>query len=295
MCLVARRDSRYESHMKKLIFATLVSLSTFSALAQCTGETRVFPSTDPVDQSEWRINTKMYAARAKEAPVVFVLPPIVGETVLDRRMAARFCANGLSAYIVEAVRPNSAEREINDLGVHDESYQRALAAVRHLISRLDADAGTELRYGLLGMSLGGMFSTFVAGSEPRIAATVIVASGGDVPSILATSDQESVAAQRSARLKTFGLANAGAYEELLRGKIPSDPLSVAGNIAPGSLYMFLATNDTTVPTRNQRLLRAAIRDPLVFAVNSAHATTLIKASTLHAGKITSFLAKRLRD
>lgn len=281
--------------MKKLILLTALSLVSLSAFAQCTGETRTFDAVDPVDKSDWKISTKMYVPRTKNAPVVFVLPPIVGETILDRRMAARFCANGMAAYIIQVVREVSSEREVSDLRVHDESYDRALGGVRQLITTLDREAGVRLNYGLMGMSLGGMFSAFIAGSEPRINATVIVASGGDVPSVLATSDQESVAAQRNARIRNFGLIDSMSYEDLLRKSITNDPVAVAGNIAPGSLYMFIATSDTTVPTRNQRLLRNAIREPLVFTVNSAHTATLIKASTLHAGKITSFLAKRLKD
>lgn len=281
--------------MKTIILASLLSILSFSASAQCSGETQLFDGVDPVDQSSWKISTKAYEARTPGAPVVFVIPPIVGETVLDRRMAARFCANGMSAYIVQLVRENSAEREVRDLSVHDESYARALGGVRQLMAQLDARAGQPRTYGLLGMSLGGMFSAYIAGSEPRIAATVIVASGGDIPSILATSDQESVAAQRNARLRTFGLMDAMSYEDLLRANISNDPLGVAGNIAPGSVYMFIATKDTTVPTRNQRLLRDAVREPVVFTVNSAHTATLVKAGTLHAAKITSFLAKRLKD
>ncbi|MBY0515636.1 MAG: hypothetical protein K2P81_01920 [Bacteriovoracaceae bacterium] len=277
--------------MKNLFILTSLLFSTFS-FAQCTGAERVFKTVDPIDQTPWDISTKEYVP-AKKSSVVFIVPPIVGETVLDRRLAAKFCANGMAAYIVQVVKIVAPEREAVDLSIHDESYVRAQGGVSSIIDILESENKFTGRYGILGMSLGGMLSAYVAGSEPRIIASVIAAGAGNAAGVLATSDQELVVKQRETRLSTLGFPNAQAYEEALRAAIPHDPLSVAGNIQPNSMYLFIANSDTTVPTKYQLQLRDAVKEPLVFRINSAHRNALIKAGTIHAGKITSFLLRRL--
>lgn len=281
--------------MKKLILGfTLLSISS-ATFAQCSGNERSFQAIDPVDKSSWIINTKEYLPAKNGVPVVFVLPPIVGETVLDRRVVNKFCANGMAAYVIQVVKENSPEREINDLRVHDESYERALGGVRQLISAMENDSRFNGKFGILGMSLGGMLSSYVAGSEPRILASVIVAGAGNVPGVLADSDQEIVVRQRNARLQALGLVDVEDYKQRLTNFVTRDPLFVAGNVAPRSMYLFIANSDTTVPTRYQQELRQAVSDPLVFVMNASHAPGLIKAATLHVGKMTSFFSKRLKD
>lgn len=280
--------------MKNLFLLAAIVLSS-PVHAACSGNERVFETRDPVDQSAWALTSKEYVPARAGAPVVFILPPIVGETLLDRRLAARFCKNGMAAYILHATKTVSAEREATDLAIHDESYVRAHGAVRAVIAELEKQGGVSGRYGILGMSLGGMLSAYVAGAEPKISASVIVAGAGNAAGVLANSDQELVVRQRNQRLGRLGFVDVPSYETALRAAIFHDPLSVAGNIQPKSMYMFIANKDTTVPTRYQRELRAAVAEPLVFVMNASHTPGLIKAGTVHAGKITSFLARRLKD
>jgi dienelactone hydrolase len=277
--------------MKNLFILSSLLFSSLS-FAQCTGAERIFKGIDQVDQTPWDISTKEYVP-AKKSSVVFIVPPIVGETVLDRRLAEKFCANGMAAYIVQVVKNIAPEREAIDLSIHDESYVRAQGGVSGIIDILESENKFTGRYGILGMSLGGMLSAYIAGSEPRIIASVIAAGAGNAAGVLATSDQELVVKQRETRLRNLGFPNVQAYEEALRAVIPHDPLSVAGNIQPNSMYLFIANSDTTVPTKYQLQLRDAVREPLVFRINSAHRNALIKVGTIHAGKITSFLLRRL--
>ncbi len=263
------------------------------ALATCDEVSRSYQTIDPVDGIEWKVETKEYLPATK-APMVFIVPPIVGETVLDRRMAARLCANGIAASIVQLVKTVEPEREVRDVRIHDESYIRAAHGISVLIEAYGAQPQLSGRFGILGMSLGGMLSAYVAGADKRIEASVIIAGAGNAAGVLANSDQELVVKQREARLRALGLPDVASYEALLRSVISHDPLSVAGNIAPKSSYLFIANSDSTVPTRYQFELRNAIRDPLVFVMRAGHTSGIVKAATLHAGKITSFFAKRLK-
>jgi dienelactone hydrolase len=280
--------------MKTLLIVLSLSVP-FVAFGVCSGEERVFQAVDPVDASPWAMTSKQYAPARPGAPVVFIIPPIVGETILDRRLASKLCRKGVAAFILHVSKAVPSEREATDLAIHDESYVRALGGVRAATEALEAQGTFSARYGVLGMSLGGMLSAYVAGAEPKIAASVIVAGAGNAAGVLATSDQELVVRQRTTRLASLGFVDPSNYEATLRQAITCDPLSVAGNIKPDSMYIFIARKDTTVPTRYQRELRAAVRSPLVFEMNAAHTMGLIKAGTIHAGKITRFLVKRLKD
>lgn len=277
--------------MKTLILIATIAFLSVSAFASCDGHLENFPMIDPTDQKPFNVTAKVYRpsiGKSERMPVIFILPPIVGETLIDRKLAAKFCSLGMASYIVNTVKDIPLEEEIPDLSVHDKSYVRALAGVRTVISALEKDPAINGNFGILGMSLGGMLSTYVAGSEPKIKASVIVVGAGNVPGVLAYSEQERVKAQRLGRQELFKIPDQKSYEEILRPLVPNDPIHVAANIRPGSMYMFIAVKDVTVPTRYQQELRNKVPDPLVYEMNANHFNGIVKAGTIHAGKIANF-------
>jgi hypothetical protein len=282
--------------MKNTVILLFVFLVSFSALAACDGHVENFPMIDPTDQKPFNVTAKVFRpelGKSEKMPVIFILPPIVGETIIDRKLAAKFCGLGMGAYIVNTVKDIPLEEEIPDLSVHDKSYVRALAGVRTVIASLETDPSINQNFGILGMSLGGMLATFVAGSETKIKASVIVVGAGNVPGVLAYSEQERVKAQREGRQKLFNIPNQKTYEEILKPLVPNDPINVAPNIRPGSMYMFIAVKDVTVPTRFQQELRNKVPDPLVYEMNANHFNGIVKAGTIHAGKIANFFLSQL--
>lgn len=279
--------------MKNLIFALglLLSLSSFA----CEQVTSSVTISDPADGADFTVAIKAYQPKNyKKNPAIFILPPIVGETVLDRTFAERFCNNGMASFILNVVKIIPREVEVTDLSIHDNSYLRALAGVRATMDKLSTDPGLNGDFGILGMSLGGMLSAYVAGSEPRIKASVVIVGAGNVPGVLTFSAQELVVTQRQDRIKHFGLKDQKSYEELLKSKVTHDPLAVAGNIAPETTYLFIARGDSTVPTKFQRQLAEAIREPLIYEMRGGHFEGIVKAGTVHAGKITSFFLSQLK-
>lgn len=275
--------------MKK--FALLTLFLPLLSWANCKEDNSSLLTQDPTSNTPWKVETKSYLTNRSNS-YIFIVSPIVGETVLDRRLAQRLCANGLSAVIAGVVKTDNPLTADSDLSIHDNSYVRALAGIQALMSQIQLSS-PDARFGILGMSLGGMLSAYVAGAEERIEASVIVAGAGNAAGVLADSDQEIVRAQRERRYDIFNLSNPKEYENLLRPLIPNDPLSVAGNIRPNSSYLFIANNDSTVPTKYQRELREAINSPLVYSMNVGHRQALIRAGTIHAAKIVSFLKRRL--
>lgn len=287
--------SWYVRSMKNLliIFAVLMTQTGF---AQCDGKETLYPYIDPTDGKVFTARTKAYKpARSTKVPAVFILPPIVGETVLDRRLGEKFCQNGIAAYILNVVKVIPTEEENLDLMVHDNSYVRALAGLRVVMKSLQSDNSLNGRYGLMGTSLGGMLAAYIAGSESAIIASVVVVGAGNVPGVLTYSDQELVRAQREARYGIFNLKSDQEYEDLLKPLVPNDPINVAHQVAPGSMYLFLALNDTTVPTKYQQELRSKVPSPLVYEMSGNHFNGIVKAGTIHAGKIINFFKRKLSN
>lgn len=278
--------------MKKF-FTILALLASFSLFAACEEQQSSFTIPDPADEKPFEVTTKFYRPETKKFPVIFILPPIVGETVLDRRLGERFCQNGMAAYILNVVKVIPADEEVANLKIHDHSYVRALRGLRALKQELLRDPYVSGEFGILGMSLGGMLAAYISGVEGDFKASVIIVGAGNVAGVLSHSDQELVRAQREARQNRYGLKSREDYEWYLRSFITLDPLETIGNAPAKSVYLFIASSDTTVPTRFQRELRDRANAPLVFEMRGGHLEGIVKAGTLHAGKITGFFEMRL--
>jgi len=136
-------------------------------------------------------------------------------------------------------------------------------------------------------------AAYVAGVEPKILASTIIAGAGNTPGLLAYSDQKIVVKLRQRRMRELSIPNVRTYESQLRSVLTVDPLHVAGRIEPPSMYLFIPNSDRTVPVRYQRELQAAVREPIVYVMRGNHRTGLAKASRLHGGKIVSFFTRRL--
>ena len=85
-------------------------------------------------------------------------------------------------------RCGGLERKFRACVVHARAVTAALAA------RADV---REVVY--LGVSAGGIFGAALLGTEPRIARAVLAFPGGDLPELIATSDEATVVAYRRAR------------------------------------------------------------------------------------------------
>lgn len=276
-----------------LFFGLLLSLST-PTIASCEGIHKIFTMMDPIDQKPFEIKAKFYKPKSGlKVSAVFILPPITGENPIDRRMAKKICKNGMASLVVNVVKTLTIEEEIVYFGTHDDTYVRALAAIKTVIHELKNDSDLSGKFGILGMSLGGMISTYIAGSEPDILASVIVVGAGNVPGILAYSDQKHIKAIRKERMKRFNIPTQKAYEAFFQNLIPHDPITVAANVRPGSMFLIMASTDKTVPTKYQKQLRDVVPNPKVHVMKAHHVSGVIAAGTIHASKITNFFLSQL--
>lgn len=171
-----------------------------------------------------------------------------------------------------------SEKELLPVEDHQMTYYRVAAAVKAAISQIKDDENLDQdKIGLLGVSLGGILSSFVMATQQEIAAGYFVVAGGDVPEILATSQQEEIAIIRDKRMKEQNLATADDYEDYLRQHITIDPIDISITMMPETLRMVIASEDRNVPTPNQWALHRAFGEPENDLLDLGHLDAILNS------------------
>lgn len=282
--------------MYKFIVVILFSLFSFSSWPACDGALQKVSYPDPVNTTTFTIESKVYrpsVPAGSKFPVVFILPPVVGETPLDGAFAFTLCANGIGAYILDVLNDPLPADQVQNLNTHEDGLIRAEFVLGKFLETFQSDPEISGNYGILGASQGGIISAYLLGIEPRLKAGVLLSAGGDIAEILTDSQQESVKRLREARIAAFSLPNDKAYENLVRPFITREPLIFTENIVPGSVLMFITKFDVDVPTKNQRELAQSIQGERVIELNNTHVPGIVEASTVFQDEIIKFFSERL--
>jgi dienelactone hydrolase len=283
--------------MKNLILSFSAFFISLSALAVCDGTSQTTTIPDPVNGAPMDIQARIYRPLASpntKFPIVFILPPVVGETPLDGALAINFCLSGVGAYILDIPNSSTSAEAVQNLNAQEDALIRSEVSVNKLISDLATDTEISGKFGILGASQGGIISSYLAGAIPMLKSSVIIAGAGNVASILTESDQESVKKLRDDRMAFYQLTTPTEYDSLIRPYITLDPLFMTENIAADSMMLFVTTQDTEVPTKYQRELVSAVTTPKVIEINNTHVPGIVEASTLHADEILNFFKDRLK-
>jgi dienelactone hydrolase len=259
-------------------------LLSFSAFAAC----------EPRLQTINEVKAKSYApATGNKVATILILPTILGESRVERGFAASLCRAGFRALILDVTKDTTAEYEIQNLSSHDESFTYALTSVRAVIEGLRSEPSLSGKFGLLGASQGALFSTYIAGSEPAITASVLIVGAGNLPGVLTYSDQKNVKAIRDARKARLNIRSDAEYEQTLAQAITIDPQAQARNIAPDAAYLFIATRDTTVQTKYQLELAQVLSGARVKKMDTNHVNGIIRAGQTYGKDILSYFREKL--
>src|SRR5690606_31229816 len=154
---------------------------------------------------------------------------------------------------------NTVPEEIPSWGFEDQNNRRAILSLRTIIDYIEGTPYFDSRkIGMIGSSLGGVTTSFMAGIEPqRISAFVIVVGGGNIPYTLSVSDNEKILELRRRRMAAEGLTDPEHYEDKLREILKFDPMYFASFAVRDKIFMALSRSDTKVPTLVQEdLFRA---------------------------------------
>lgn len=244
---------------------------------------------DPVNAAFRHVHSAVYLPRDNPltAPTVLVVPPVGGENLIDKGYAKLICSRGMRAAILESF-DNDTTRDI-DLGTYDRAALRTLAAAEHLLEYLRPQG----KVGILGTSLGAIQSAFILGYDSRISAGVFIVGGDNLPEIITNSDEPGVAKVRQQQMAANHFRSPAEFERALEGSIRIEPSLFEDFSGPKDTAFYLATLDTTVPTKNQYDLVRAFHGSNVTLTEANHVTTVIRTFAEHAAEVVKFFHEKL--
>jgi hypothetical protein len=207
-------------------------------------------------------------AAARPAPLVLMTPPSKA-AYAARYLARWFARRGYHAAVIVPERsflephltPAEVEAVFRQAAINARTALRALAA----LEEVDAE-----RLDYLGVSAGGIFGAALLAVEPSIRRAVLILTGGDLPRIVAESDDSSAVAYREAwRQRGRDLE---ALVADLRQELRSDPARLAEFIDPRRMLLFLGAHDTRIPTETGLALWRALGTPELYMLSGNHET-----------------------
>jgi dienelactone hydrolase len=231
-----------------------------------------FPSALNVFDTE-NIKVDFYVQKKTgKFPTILVLPISGGVDFSVRGFAKLFASNGFNCAVVHNRR---ADLDDTETAEEVENYFRQTVLdnrqiLDYLVEREEVDND---RLGCLGLSLGGIRASIVAGVDERLKCTVIGLAGGSIADINLLTHQKEVR-QYKEKLIEMGISSETIYAEL-SDKVITDPLRLAQYIDARDVLMFTAMFDRVVPRKCCDQLWKALGKPEVVYLLSGHYGSLL--------------------
>jgi hypothetical protein len=229
---------------------------------------------------------------SQKRPLLTILPPVLDITPFDKIWAHQFATH--HNYQVFILKYNEKiDDENRPLSEINMGLASAMTSARLMIdfaeTRREIDSTKIATY---GMSLGGILSSIFLSIEPRVDAGVLIVAGGNLGEILAKSDQSTVERYRNARMKAENIESEEELEARMKDLILFDPLLFASRRSPEDVYMVIAEDDLSVPTKNQIELWESFGRPEHLNFPGKHFPVIFKNLFQHKF-IYNFLENRL--
>ena len=250
--------------------------------------------TDPINGETWPIHTTLYRPNVTNpVPMTLVIPTIDGVTVLEPRVAGQLCGAKIGAMI--AMLHDTTQPDLLPSWGHEDLVNRKeILGLRTLLDFAERDPRFDRnKLGMIGLSLGGVITSMMAGLEPdRLRAAVVVVGGGNMSYILAMSDNDQVGTLRKRRMASLGVTDLSVYETMLSQSLRYDPLFFAGRALRERIMMVMSTVDTKVPAIVQRETYEAFQRPEYMLFNWGHIPTLAQLAYLYMDPVIAFMNSR---
>lgn len=254
-------DDQLQELLKSFNYKPQVSVQR-EVTVGCTPQDVEYTTTYPQRDSALKILAKSFIPNTTNAPVVFILPPLGGANRLDLAMGELFCKSNIAAFLIVTKLTGLDSDVLPPVEDHDHTHRRVVSAIKGGIEILGKMPQINIqKIGLFGTSLGGILGSVAYGVMPEISAGTFLVNGGDVPFIMAYSDQGSIVKVKNLRKQQMGFQNDQEYENYLKEHLKLDPLHFAKLIQPETLKMYLATADTSVPSAKQMEFFRAVGEP----------------------------------
>ena len=197
------------------------------------------------------------------------LPIQGGDYDVSTHFATHYARKGFQVLRFERrVEWLEARRPVADLGRLALQYRRDV--VRGLDQWLAMDDVPVERVGLMGVSMGAMVGAGVAGTDPRIEATVLCIGGGDMAGVLVDGRDEELDQYRLDLAAHLGVDAADLGPLFSEALDPVDSTVHAQNVDASRTLYFAARFDRVVPWRNSVMLWEALGRPARWILPCGH-------------------------
>ncbi len=248
----------------------------------------VFPSAINIYSTE---NIKIDYYKQKESgkyPTVLILPISGGVDFSVKSFARYFASRGFNC---AAVHNRKAEPEDTGSAEEIENYFRQTVldnrqALDFLVTREEVDAE---KLGCLGLSLGGIKASLLAGVDERLKCCVFGLAGGSIADITVSSGEKEIRESVKKFLKD-DVTTEDIHTEL-SNKIVTDPLKLADYIDARNVLMYIASFDRVVPRKCGDKLHEAMGKPEVIYLFSGHYTSFLYLPYAEATSLKFFKKK----
>jgi len=231
-----------------------------------------FPSALNVFNAE-NIKVDYYAQKkAGKFPTIIILPIANGVDFCARGFAKHFASGGFNCAIV-----HNRHIDIEDIAsaeqVEDYLRQTVLDSrqiLDYLIERKEVDSN---KLGCLGMSLGGIRASIVAGVDERLKCCVIGLAGGSMAEVAFLSKLKEVKEYMTG-LFEMGISPETIHAEVSE-KVVTDPLKLAKYTDARDTLMYIAMFDRVIHRKCGDKLWEAVGKPEAVYFFSGHFTSLL--------------------
>ena len=215
---------------------------------------------------------------------LLIMPPTGGTNYIDQSYAKQFCKAGFEVYIIESW--TGMLEKNTDLGVHQRLYTRAQKAMTVTLQQVKSPF-----IGLLGTSVGAMHAAVASNQQPRINAIFSILGGIPITNIIITSDQKAMIDLKQLRQQKLGIKNDDDYQNQLGQAFHLEP-SLSGELFKSKKFgAVVATQDETVPTKNQNQLVEFWRPETVITLNNDHFWGIVKTWMFHSDEVLDFFQR----
>lgn len=262
--------------MKNTFFIIALFLISFISKASCEEKDMVIKKGSDIE-----IDIRVYNPDLKSDRLIVIFPPTGGVNFIDRNYARYFCRNDIKALIVKGWKETFEMRY--DLDVHIDYYKTAQRSIDTVFEYY-----SDYKIGLLGTSLGAIHASISFARNDFIDKVFLVVGGGNLASMIATTDQEQTLEFKKIRFELFGFESEEEYEQALRPYIPYEVLDMEIVREGRDIGMVVSTNDVTVPTENQKSLKNKWNPDVIFTSSWNHVNTVVKTWMLNSDEILEF-------
>jgi dienelactone hydrolase len=206
----------------------------------------------------------------ERTPVIVLLPIFNGQLAITRYFARYFANQGFAAIVVVRERDPLAEMFEPEAAIRANltEYRRVLDWVEQ---QPELDPAS---IGLFGISFGAMDAVMLTALDDRIDALVVAMGGGDLATLLLSTNYRRVARRLDGMLEDSGMSRerfAASFAE----QITIDPLTLAPYVDAARTLMIMTRTDAIVPLAAQEALRESLGAPETLYLPTGHRPSVL--------------------